>query len=194
MSNDIESDFWKEIFRHLQHRNMSRVGGSRLPFAEAPAEIEKFAASHTDVNFMVDNSGSYITFEAPVTDTINLRLFIQNQIKASLMQKNGADWVKIADAKFFNNPFPEVELLLQNRDQYKKDLAAQKKETVQNDVKLRITSELIKAMMMKKWGATEGLNIHLEDNNFTVTATVNGQKKEALLSKQSFYNEIKLLN
>lgn len=191
--NDIESDFWKEIFRHLQHRNMSRVGGNRLSLQDAPAEIEKFTAQYKDVNFIVDNSGSYITFEAPITDTINVRLFIQNQIKASLMQKNGSDWIKIADAKFFNNPFPEVELLLQNREQYKKDLAAQKKETVQNDVKLRITSELIKAMMMKKWGATEGLNVVMQDNNFTVTATVNGQKKEVLLSQQNFFNELTVL-
>lgn len=191
--NDIESDFWKEIFRHLQHRNMSRVGGNRLSLQDAPAEIEKFTDQYKDVNFIVDNSGSYITFEAPITDTINVRLFIQNQIKASLMQKNGSDWVKIADAKFFNNPFPEVELLLQNREQYKKDLAAQKKETVQNDVKLRITSELIKAMMMKKWGATEGLNVVMQDNNFTVTAIVNGQKKEVLLSQQNFFNELTVL-
>lgn len=191
MTNDIESDFWKEIFRHLQHRNMSRVGGTRLTLTDAPSEIEKFIAAHTDVHFTVDNSGSYITFEAPVTETINVRLFIQNQIKASLMQRNGGDWVKIADAKFFNNPFPEVELLLQNREQYKKDLAAQKVETVQNNVKTKITTELIKAMMMKKWGIEEGVQVQLQDSNFFVSADVKGQKKEALLSQQSFFDEIK---
>lgn len=191
--NDIESDFWKEIFRHLQHRNMSRVGGNRLSLQDAPAEIEKFTDQHKDVSFIVDNSGSYITFEAPITDTINVRLFIQNQIKASLMQKNGSDWIKIADAKFFNNPFPEVELLLQNREQYKKDLASQKVQTAQDNIKTKITSELIKAMVMKKWGVREGVTVTFCDNNYSVTATVNGQKKEVLLSQQNFFNELTVL-
>lgn len=194
MNNDIEADFWKEIFRHLQHRNMSRLDGTKLLFSDAANEVRKFQESHKDVNFKIENTESYITFEAPVTESVNIRLFIQNQIKGSLMQKNGTDWVKIADAKFFNNPFPEVELLLQNSEKYKQDLASLKKETSSSNIKDRITLELVKAMMMKKWGVTEGMNIRFVDNNFSVTATLSGQKIEALLSKQSFYDEIKSLN
>lgn len=194
MNNDIEADFWKEIFRHLQHRNMSRLDASKLAFSDAESEAENFVKNHTGINFNVEKNAGYIIFEALLTENINLRLFIQNQIKGSLMQKNGTDWVKIADAKFFNNPFPEVELLLQNREKYKQDLASLKKETSSSNIKDRITLELVKAMMMKKWGVTEGINIRFEDNNFTVTLNAGGQKKEALLSKQSFYKEIKLLN
>ena len=194
MNTDIEADFWKEIFRHLQHRNMSRLDGTKLLFSDAEDEVRKFQESHKDVNFKIENTESYITFEAPVTESVNIRLFIQNQIKGSLMQKNGSDWVKIADAKFYNNPFSEIELILKNREKYKKDLAELKKESASDNVKDRITVELVKAMMMKKWGVYEGLNIRLQDNNFTVSAIVCGQKKEALLSKQSFYDEIKSLN
>lgn len=150
VQKDIESDFWKEIFRHLQHRNMSRIGAERLSLAEAPSEIEKFGKNHPEIIFRTEDKGSYITWETEVTETVKLRLFIQAQIKASLLQENSGEWIKIADAKFPNNPFPEVELLLSSREKYKAELQNEKKSSQVSGIQQKIAMELIKAVLMKK--------------------------------------------
>ena len=91
VQKDIESDFWKEIFRHLQHRNMSRIEAKRLPLSEAMNEIEDFKKRHPEIIFRVEDKNSYITWETEISETIKLRLFIQSQIKASLLQENGGE-------------------------------------------------------------------------------------------------------
>ena len=151
VQKDIESDFWKEIFRHLQHRNMSRIGAERLSLEEAPSEIEKFGKNHPEIIFRTEDKGSYITWETEVTETVKLRLFIQAQIKASLLQENSGEWIKIADAKFPNNPFPEVELLLSSREKYKAELQNEKKSSQVSGIHQKIAMELIKAVLMKKF-------------------------------------------
>lgn len=150
VQKDIESDFWKEIFRHLQHRNMSRIGAERLSLADAPSEIENFGKNHPEIIFRSEDKGSYITWETEVTETVKLRLFIQAQIKASLLQENSGEWIKIADAKFPNNPFPEVELLLSSREKYKAELQNEKKSSQVSGIQQKIAMELIKAVLMKK--------------------------------------------
>lgn len=151
VQKDIESDFWKEIFRHLQHRNMSRIGAERLSLADAPSEIENFGKNHPEIIFRSEDKGSYITWETEVTETVKLRLFIQAQIKASLLQENSGEWIKIADAKFPNNPFPEVELLLSSREKYKAELQNEKKSSQVSGIQQKIAMELIKAVLMKKF-------------------------------------------
>ena len=168
VQKDIESDFWKEIFRHLQHRNMSRIEAKRLPLSEAMNEIEDFKKRHPEIIFRVEDKNSYITWETEISETIKLRLFIQSQIKASLLQENGGEWIKIADAKFPNNPFPEVELLLSNREKYKKDLQNEKKTSQISEVQTKITIELIKAVLMKKFKKeNSSVKVKISENGFT---------------------------
>lgn len=193
---DIESDFWKEIFRHLQHRNMSRIDAKRLSVAEAPKEIEEFKKKHKDVFVQSEKACNFVTFETEIAENIKLRLFIQNQIKASLLQNIKGEWIKIADAKFPNNPFSEVELLLENRQKYQNELKKQKHESLKNDIKSRVTIELIKSMLMKKYSVeNEFISVFQESEEsekFLVKLSniKNSEEKQFELSKDNFINEI----
>lgn len=191
---DIESDFWKEIFRHLQHRNMSRIDAKRLSVADAPKEIENFKKNHLEIEVQTEISSSFVTFETKIAENIKLRLFIQNQIKASLLQNIKGEWIKIADAKFPNNPFSEVELLLENREKYENELKKQKRENQANDIKTRITVELIKSMLMKKYSVeSDFVFVVPKEDKFAVEVSniKNGDKKQFELSKDNFIEEIR---
>lgn len=195
VQKDIESDFWKEIFRHLQHRNMSRIEAKRLPLSEAMNEIEDFKKRHTEIIFRVEDKNSYITWETEISETIKLRLFIQSQIKASLLQENGGEWIKIADAKFPNNPFPEVELLLSNREKYKKDLQNEKKTSQISEVQTKITIELIKAVLMKKFKKeNSSVKVKISENGFTAEILSPEKNQTFNFSKEKLAEEISALN
>ncbi len=195
VQKDIESDFWKEIFRHLQHRNMSRVEAKRLPLSEAMNEIEDFKKRHPEIIFRVEDKNSYITWETEITETIKLRLFIQTQIKASLLQENGGEWIKIADAKFPNNPFPEVELLLLNREKYKNDLQNEKKSSQISSVQAKITIELIKAVLMKKFDKeNSSVKVKISENGFTAKILSPEKNQTFNFSKEKLAEEISVLN
>lgn len=195
VQKDIESDFWKEIFRHLQHRNMSRIEAKRLPLSDAMNEIENFKNHHPEIISHVEDKNSYITWETDVTETVKLRLFIQNQIKASLLQENNGEWIKIADAKFPNNPFPEVELLLLNREKYKKDLQNEKKSSQISSVQTKIATELIKAMLMKKFNKeNSSVKVKLDENGFTAEILSPEKNQVFSFSKEKLAEELSLLN
>lgn len=195
VQKDIESDFWKEIFRHLQHRNMSRIEAKRLPLSDAMNEIENFKNHHPEIISHVEDKNSYITWETDVTETVKLRLFIQNQIKASLLQENNGEWIKIADAKFPNNPFPEVELLLLNREKYKKDLQNEKKSSQISSVQTKIATELIKAMLMKKFNKeNSSVKVKLDENGFTAEILSPEENQVFSFSKEKLAEELSLLN
>ncbi|MEE0885720.1 MAG: hypothetical protein UIB61_02330 [Treponema sp.] len=195
VQKDIESDFWKEIFRHLQHRNMSRIEAKRLPLSEAMNEIEDFKKRHPEIIFRVEDKNSYITWETEISETIKLRLFIQSQIKASLLQENGGEWIKIADAKFPNNPFPEVELLLSNREKYKKDLQNEKKTSQISEVQTKITIELIKAVLMKKFKKeNSSVKVKISENGFTAEILSPEKNQTFNFSKEKLAEEISALN
>ena len=98
MYDDVESDFWKDIFVHLQHKNMVRVGAERLLLSDVPDVFQKFSLAHPELQPQTQVNESSASWEIFVTSTIKLRLFIQSGIKASLLHKKGADFVKIADA------------------------------------------------------------------------------------------------
>lgn len=195
VQKDIESDFWKEIFRHLQHRNMSRIEAKRLPLSDAMNEIENFKNQHPEIIFHVEDKNSYITWKTDVTDTIKLRLFIQSQIKASLLQENNGEWIKIADAKFPNNPFPEVELLLLNREKYKRDLQNEKKTSQISEVQTKITIELIKAVLMKKFNKeNSSVKVKLIESGFSAEILSPEKNQTFSFSKEKLAEEISALN
>lgn len=192
---DIESDFWKEILRHLQHRNMSRIEARRLPLSDAINEIENFRKRHPDIIFRVEDKKSYITWETEITETIKFRLFIQNQIKASLLQGNAGEWTKIADAKFPNNPFPEVELLLSNREKYVAGLQNEKKIGRVDEIQAKISIELIKAVLMKKFRKDiSSVAVKIEENCYRAEVLSEGERRSFSFSKENLLEELSVLN
>ncbi|MCR4735886.1 MAG: hypothetical protein K5829_12875 [Treponema sp.] len=153
MYDDVESDFWKDIFVHLQHKNMVRIGAERLSFEDLPSAFQKFSLAHPDLQPEIQIKDSNASWEIFVTSTIKLRLFFQSQIKASLLQQKGLDFVKIADAKFPYNPFPEISELLSKRDSYENQLYQLKEKSEKDSRKLKVAAEFIKAYASEKAAA-----------------------------------------
>lgn len=178
MYDDVESDFWKEIFVHMQHKNMVRTDTTRLSLSEAPAQFERFSFAHPDIQAEITNAATYTTWEIFVTPTVKLRLYIQSQIKASLLQVQGGDLVKIADAKFFNNPFPEINEFLSHRNEYQKELYRLNEEHQHKQRQLQLATQFIKAYMMEKFCDKDSL-WHLETvkNEIDLVVEKNNEEK-----------------
>lgn len=145
MYNDVEADFWKELFVHVQHKNMVRIGAEKLTFSQCKPVIDDFSARHPEYKIDTDYSSSYCTWEVFVTKTIKLRLFIQASIKATLLQFDGGDYVKIADAKFAYNPFLEIEEFLSHSKEYEGELSSIKTKQLHTKAQLKTAREFIKA-------------------------------------------------
>lgn len=143
--SDTEADFWKEHFVHLQHKNMVRANALPLHMADCKAEFEAFTASHPDAKISCEYFPSYCTFEVTLTTTIKLRLFIQNNIKASLMQKCGPEYIKICDAKFPYNPLPEISEFLAGLPNYLAELSQSLEKRSRSNRRQKLAQEFIKA-------------------------------------------------
>ena len=143
--SDTEADFWKEHFVHLQHKNMVRANALPLHMADCKAEFEAFTASHPDAKISCEYIPSYCTFEVTLTTTIKLRLFIQNNIKASLMQKCGPEYIKICDAKFPYNPLPEISEFLAGLSNYLAELSQSLEKKSRSNRRQKLAQEFIKA-------------------------------------------------
>ena len=143
--SDTEADFWKEHFVHLQHKNMVRTNALPLHMADCKAEFEAFTASHPDAKISCEYFPSYCTFEVTLTTTIKLRLFIQNNIKASLMQKCGPEYIKICDAKFPYNPLPEISEFLAGLPNYLAELSQSLEKKTRSNRRQKLAKEFIKA-------------------------------------------------
>lgn len=142
---DSEADFWKEHFVHLQHKNMVRTNAQPLHMADCKAEFDVFTASHPDAKIFCEYFPSYCTFEVALTSTIKLRLFIQNNIKASIMQKAGEEYVKICDAKFPYNPLPEISEFLAKLPDYLTELEEALENKSRSHRRQQLALEFIKA-------------------------------------------------
>lgn len=192
---DIESDFWKEIFVHLLHRNMVRTDAKPLYASESDKEFEKFAFSHPECSPEITKASSYVTWELFVTPEIKFRLFIQNQIKASLMQKTGNELVKICDAKFPYNPFPEINEFLRNKNSYLVELEHKKEAFIKTQKKLSITSEFIKANLNKKFDEKSKIlwSLEIQGNDIKLTLEKNGKKETILLTPENYLEKIQTI-
>ena len=193
--SDREADFWKELFVHLQHKNMVRSGAERLSLADLPAAVERFAFAHPEITANYEIKASSASWEVPVTSTIRLRLFIQNQIKASLLQRQGSDFVKIADAKFPYNPFPEISEFLSRRDQYEVELNSRLEKASRCDRRTRLAYNFIKAALEKKL-ASSALVWHLEeadsaDYPFNLILGQSPNERKIPLTAENFMQELK---
>ena len=116
MYDDTEADFWKEHFSRLLHKNMMSTDAQRITFDNCAGIIDGFKNRHPELKPDVNFYPTYATFEIFITDTVKLRIFIQNQVKCTLLQFDEGDYVKIVDAKFPYNPFMEIEEFLKQEE------------------------------------------------------------------------------
>ena len=166
--SDTEADFWKEHFVHLQHKNMVRANALPLHMADCKAEFEAFTASHPDAKISCEYFPSYCTFEVTLTTTIKLRLFIQNNIKASLMQKCGPEYIKICDAKFPYNPLPEISEFLAGLPNYLAELSQSLEKRSRSNRRQKLAQEFIKAYASAHLKQAFTINPN-EDGTFNLT-------------------------
>lgn len=166
--SDTEADFWKEHFVHLQHKNMVRANALPLHMADCKAEFEAFTASHPDAKISCEYFPSYCTFEVTLTTTIKLRLFIQNNIKASLMQKCGSEYIKICDAKFPYNPLPEISEFLAGLPNYLAELSQSLEKKSRSNRRQKLAQEFIKAYASAHLKQAFTINPN-EDGTFNLT-------------------------
>ena len=172
---DSEADFWKEHFVHLQHKNMVRTNAQPLHMADCKAEFDAFTASHPDSKIFCEYFPSYCTFEVSLTASIKLRLYIQNNIKASIMQKCGPEYIKICDAKFPYNPLPEIHEFLSKLPEYLKELEESLVQKSCSERRQKLALEFIKAYVSAH--IKEACQIQTEeDGTFTMTFLVNNTK------------------
>ena len=173
---DNEADFWKELFVHLQHKNMVRTNAEPLRLENCKSAFEEFAASHPAARITTEYSGSYCTFEVALTANIKLRLYIQSAIKGSLMQKNGTDYVKLCDAKFPYNPLPEIDEFLSRLPEYLKDLEESLENKSRSVRRQKLALEFIKAYAALHIPQNEPWKVEPNaDGTFTLTLLKTGR-------------------
>lgn len=193
MEIDIEGDFWKDILVHLLHHNMVKANGQRLALSDSQKAFDLFKEKHPDIKTEVQLSQGYSVWEMFITSTIKIRIFIQSQVKVTFLQKTGdSDLIKLADAKFPNNPFDEIELLLEKIPEYEKELFEKKNQYVRIQKKQKITGEMIKALLKKKLEGT-GIVYELkiqDENNFILVLTQKGEQKNIVISMNNFAADI----
>ena len=173
--SDSEADFWKEHFVHLQHKNMVRTNAQALHMADCKDEFDAFTASHPDAKITCEYFPSYCTFEVSLTANIKLRLFIQNNIKASILQKAGEEYVKICDAKFPYNPLPEIHEFLSKLPDYLTELEQALENKSRSQCRQTLALEFIKAYASKQLKQECQIQTE-EDGTFTLNFPVNNTK------------------
>lgn len=184
---DSEADFWKELFVHLQHKNMVRTNARPLRLENCKAAFEEFAGLHPEANITTEYSGSYCTFEVTLTTNIKLRLYIQSAIKGSLLQKNGSDYVKLCDAKFPYNPLPEIEEFLRRLPDYLKDLETFIEKESRTYRRQKLALEFIKAYAKVHLNEAHEITVN-EDGTFNLNLLAKGINIQ--ISEDNFVSKI----
>ena len=196
--SDSEADFWKEIFVHLQHKNMVRTGAERLALADVQTAFDRFSLAHPEIAPVTEIKAGSASWEVPVTSTIRLRLFIQNQIKASLLQRQGKDFVKIADAKFPYNPFPEISEFLSRREDYLLQLDEKIEKNQKDARRSKLAANFIKAALKKKFASSPIIwrleEADSEEGDFFLILGMSPEEKKIPLSEENFMEEISSIN
>lgn len=191
MYDDVEADFWKEIIVHVQHKNMIRTNATRLYLSDAQTEFEKFASAHPDLPAEITNAATYSTWEVFVTPSIKLRLFIQSQIKGTLLQVQDNDLVKIADMKFPNNPFPDIEEFLSHREEYNAMLAQRKNDALRSNKKLQLAGQFVKAYLKNRLQGTEFLwQLDYAKDGFTLKLQLGNDEKTGAINPATFKEDV----
>ena len=192
MKTDIEADFWKDVFVHMQHKNMVSTTSGPLTISDSDAVFKSFQEKHKELKVEITKAATYITWETFISDEIKLRLFIQNGIKATLLQKNNGDLIKIADAKFPYNPFPQIEELFETREKLLQKLEEEKKDSVYKNRQLLIAMEFIKAYAAQKFDAIPDVlwKLDFEGSSIILILQHGRDEKRIPLTIKNFKSEI----
>ncbi|MCQ2611444.1 MAG: hypothetical protein MJ169_06810 [Treponema sp.] len=196
MYDDTEADFWKEHFSHILHKNMVRVDAKRLTFDNCAGVIQSFRDRHPDIRADVNFCSGYVTFEIFITQTVKLRLFIQNQIKGSLHQYDEGDYVKLVDVKFPYDPFPEIEEFLEHIPLYIEELSQTLEKSVHTKKQLQVAREFIKAALIKAIDCNPQMaeicwNLETQKTDFKLTLKKGSDTKNFVISPLKFPEEIR---
>ena len=189
--SDTEADFWKEVFVPLQHKNMVRTNAQPLHMQDCKQEFEAFTVSHPDAKIFCEYFPSYCTFEVSLTASIKLRLFIQNNIKASILQKAAQEYIKICDAKFPYNPLPEIHEFLEKLPAYLTELEQSLEKKSRSLRRQKLALEFLKAYANTHLNKAHEVVLN-EDGTFLLLLPANNINIQ--LTEENFIQRIKELN
>lgn len=183
----MENDFWKEKLNYYQQMNMTKKEHSFLHMEDAIGKINEFTKKFPLIHTELNQSDSYITWEAYVSSTVKLRFYIQSQIKISFMQKIDGVFTKVADAKFPYDPFTEIEDLFTNQNSILDEFDNSRVSEQQLQKQQRITYEFIKANLSLKINPNIIYHIECRQKDFLlVMENYNGQEKNVSLTAENF--------
>lgn len=183
----MENDFWKEKLNYYQQMNMTKKEHSFLHMDEAVDKINEFTKKFPSVQTELNQSNSYITWEAYISSSVKLRFYIQSQIKISFMQKIDGVFTKVADAKFPYDPFAEIEDLFTNLDSIVNEFDSSKVNEQQLQKQQKITYEFIKANLSQKLNKSIIYHIECRQKDFLlVMENYNGAEKSVSLTADNF--------
>ena len=191
MFNDIESDFWKEQLSAMQKNNLLRKDSDKLYMSDCEEKFEEFKLLHPELVIESTCGANYCSLEFFVTQDIKLRLFVQNQTKITFLQRTDDDLIKIADAKFPNNPFKEIEEFLSHKTELNKHLLHLKEEKQIIQKRQKFVSFFIEAYLNKKLDDNFQWVIQKNNQNLSIHFLQNKNKKEELTFVIDFEKDIK---
>lgn len=142
-----ESEYWKEQFSRLVQKNMDRTDGEKFDVEHAQDEFRRFSSRHPEIQTDAEFFETYCIWEVFVTGKIKLRFFLQQTVKASLFEFSNGEYVKIADAKFPHNPFPEIEDFVLHSAEYEKEICGMMTESARRIRQNRIAKEFVNSYL-----------------------------------------------
>ena len=188
---DNTGEFWRTRFVELQKINMRASGRERMNMETAPALIKEFEEKNPGVNSKVTVNETNVDWEIILSAELKMRFFVQNQVKGSIMQKVDAGFVKLADAKFFSNPIPEIQDFVEKFSDMQQEFSDWKIQGQKFGKLQKITGEFIKAIVMDK---IKGQNIQwqleTDASNFVLLVEKNGGRTEYQISMADFVSEV----
>lgn len=188
---DNTGEFWRTRFVELQKINMRASGREKMNMETAPALIKEFEEKNPEVNSKVTVNETNVDWEIILSAELKMRFFVQNQVKGSIMQKVDAGFVKLADAKFYSNPIPEIQDFVEKFSDMQQEFSDWKIQGQKYGKLQKITGEFIKAIVMKK---IKGQNIQwqleTDASHFVLLVEKNGGRKEYQISMADFVSEV----
>ena len=191
MFDDIESDFWKEQISVMQKNNLLRKDSEKLYMSDCENKFEEFKLLHPEIVIETTCSANYCSLEFFVTQDVKLRLFVQNQIKISFLQRSDGDLIKIADAKFPNNPFIEIEKFLSRKMDVNKQLLKIKENSQIIQKRQNFAAFFIEAYLEKKLGEMFYWNIQKNKKNLLIKINKINKKMDEFSFEVDLEQEMK---
>lgn len=191
MFDDIESDFWKEQISVMQKNNLLRKDSEKLYMSDCENKFEEFKLLHPELVIETTCSANHCSLEFFVTQDVKLRLFVQNQIKISFLQRSDGDLIKIADAKFPNNPFIEIEIFLSRKMDVNKQLLKIKENSQIIQKRQNFAAFFIEAYLEKKLGEMFYWNIQKNKKNLLIKINKINKKMDEFSFEVDLEQEMK---